>query len=176
VADVTFTAGANSIWNQTGRLGACYEWPNLTNSFLKANSTTWMNELTNNTFSLCMWVRRSIPDETNNVYENYFYAGTGGTSWVNYSVSLMCMKDAHDIRIYLSNGTGTAALASGFIPPADEWHHYAATYNGSTLSLYIDGVLKKTVATTLVINWSQVAHINIGGAGGGNAERALGCT
>lgn len=64
-----------------------------------------------------------------------------------------------------STGKFTVNLAKGsyvfvysdYVCPLNEWHHYAATLNGTELKMYIDGVLIKTYT----VNWgTAVIHEN----------------
>ena len=49
------------------------------------------------------------------------------------------------IKAAIKTSSGTASAATQ-APAATEWHHYAFTYDGSNLKLYVDGVLRKTTA------------------------------
>ena len=58
-------------------------------------------------------------------------------------------------RIYLTHNntikiswTGASELTSATILPDNEWHNIALLYNGTTVKLYIDGVLDTSVATS----------------------------
>lgn len=65
-----------------------------------------------------------------------------------------------------TDGSTTAATASSYSDVADErWHHALATFDGSLLRLYVDGVLEAFVAATGAI-FSSSAPLNIGGSEG----------
>ena len=36
--------------------------------------------------------------------------------------------------------------------PVNEWHHIAATYDGSQMKIYVDGVLKNSISSGAVAN------------------------
>lgn len=76
-----------------------------------------------------------------------------------------------DITLYID---GAAKFNAGFdaggnvvgpIPTTNAWHYAVATYDGTTLILYIDGVSQGSVATTgNLVNTSCVVGALIGGA------------
>ena len=44
------------------------------------------------------------------------------------------------VRFYIRNGTGWVNITSPAIASIDSWHHYAATYDGTTAKIYVDGI------------------------------------
>lgn len=86
---------------------------------------------------------------------------------------------AFDIEITVNNTVGgyistTGADVYGAIGSTDvcddRWHMATATYDGSTICLYIDGVLEATALVTATIH-SNAAPLNIG-AGGADGSTA----
>lgn len=69
-----------------------------------------------------------------NVFKGKLYMGTGDTANIDAGV-----------WTYGNNGF----LSSTVNTWDTNWHHIAATYDGSTMKLYIDGVLDNTVSTSL---------------------------
>lgn len=43
-----------------------------------------------------------------------------------------------------------------FTPTLDTWQHVACTYNGSEMKLYVDGILKQSLARNGAIDWSNL--------------------
>lgn len=47
-------------------------------------------------------------------------------------------------------------------PGLNAWHHLAATYDGSNVKIYVDGILKTTTAQTGAITTSSIVNITLG--------------
>jgi len=93
--------------------------------------------------------------------------GATNTSWgffVGYGTS-------KNVALYLSDGSSYfAAITAGTSPVANGvWHHVAASRSGSTVYLFLDGVLQGTtsVGSTALGNGSLPVHI--GGQGTGTS-------
>jgi hypothetical protein len=55
----------------------------------------------------------------------------------------------------------------------DRWHHVAAVFDGSRLTVYLDGVAENSVATT-VAPGSGTASVKLGGRGDDTFQRLQG--
>lgn len=53
-------------------------------------------------------------------------------------------------------GYGITQVTSGLIATLNAWHHLAATYDGATLSVYLDGVLAGSGADASGLDWGDV--------------------
>lgn len=49
----------------------------------------------------------------------------------------------------IGSGLGGVVTSSGVVPEYNKWYHVAVTVSGSTLSLYVNGVLRKTAVVSL---------------------------
>ena len=66
-----------------------------------------------------------------------------------------------------ANGTtpGLNHPVVGLVPiPNDEWHHVAATYDGTTMAVYVDGVLDRSLAISQPPNTAGTPPVGIGTA------------
>lgn len=55
---------------------------------------------------------------------------------------------------------------SAAYPSRDAWHHLAATFNGTTVKIYVDGVLTTTQAQSGAITTSSLANLTLGNQSG----------
>jgi hypothetical protein len=83
-------------------------------------------------------------------------------------------------RIDLDQGIGDVRITSDFWPVlvtsgivVNTWYHVAATYNGTTVSLYLNGVLKSSVSQTSQVN-TLAASLAIGRMNYTNLARFIG--
>jgi hypothetical protein len=70
------------------------------------------------------------------------------------------------VEIIWKNGSDQFLISNTSLPN-NEWHHVAATYNGSEVSIYIDGVLDTIANKTPPIDSNESFHI---GAAGNNVK------
>ena len=92
-------------------------------------------------FTISAWIKRDAADSgTKSIISK---RPTTFTQGFDFRIS-----DANRIQIYWINGGGTQSLNSNIGIPDEEWHHVAAIYNGTTVYLYIDGVLNRDADRT----------------------------
>ncbi|MCB2376442.1 Ig-like domain-containing protein [Hymenobacter sp. BT635] len=92
-----------------------------------------LNTGTNGAYSQVAWIKPAIGTGST----NYYVLGNGiGNSAAPY------LYVTGNGRVGAGFGTGTATVNRETSPntiTSNEWHHVAATYNGSTLTIYLDG-------------------------------------
>jgi hypothetical protein len=107
-------------------------------------------------FTISAWIKR----------------GTGSTNTSIVSKRNNPFTEGYDFKINVLgnlemtwlNGGLPQSITSNTIIPQNEWHHVAVIYNNGTASLYIDGVLDKSVSSlTNPIDTSQSFHIAAAG-------------
>jgi chitodextrinase len=127
---------SNVAWSPSGVFGSAASFNGTANSFISVPDSTSL-DLTNG-MTLEAWVKPSSLDGWNTVL---FKEGTGWYSYALYantgnnrpSGNVSALSDA-DLR-------GTAQL------PLNTWTHLAATYDGTVLALYVNGVQEATLLT-----------------------------
>ena len=90
-------------------------------------------------------------------------------------VSIVSKRDAafiqgYDLRLLNNNrieiiwkNDSNQSLISNSVIPYDEWHHVSAIYNGTEISIYIDGVLDKAEGKTPPVSSNESFHIGAAG-------------
>jgi hypothetical protein len=92
-------------------------------------------------------------------------SGNGLIAYGVYATNARAGISLLNNRLYYSGGSND--LAGNIVMPAGTWHHVAATYDGTTLRLYVDGVLDVAAAKTF--NTTANGFL-LGYSGNGNGE------
>ncbi|MBI3583168.1 MAG: DUF2341 domain-containing protein [Nitrospinae bacterium] len=105
------------------------------------------------------------------------WAKSGAASW-NVTDALVTKASAYklsttsgskNMSFYIYAGgawRGPATFTADGSFDITQWHHYAGTYDGANLKIYVDGVLKNTTAYTGVINITDTTGLYIGSDNG----------
>ena len=134
----------------------------LTNYSLHLNGTTdWVaipnsgGVTLNNAFTLEAWVKAEH-QQTAKIIEKGDWDGfsIGQDLWNGWMASI-AMNDLTAHTIHWGNGQ----------PILNKWYHIAATYDGISLKLYVDGILQSTAVATGTMNYTH-RTISIGSANG----------
>ena len=153
--DLPVTNNGATISN-TGKIGECYTFTNTTISV--GPSQTFKSSFSTGA-SLAFWVKVST---SHNSYAQALVLGTVGTSWNDLKFGVDINANGNQI-VAVSNGTNSTQCSSDVSIKDGVWHHIAATYKTGEIQVYLDGVLKKTVATSYVPAWNSLTTIGIGG-------------
>ena len=79
------------------------------------------------------------------------YSGENGegfiTKWsagqLAYYLGTTNSTNTHELTFaWTTNGSTIQKIESNYVPPLNEWHHYAVSRNSNEVRLYVDGVLK----------------------------------
>lgn len=87
------------------------------------------------------------------------YSGAIGLShdYTNNNKQFSIANHAGIFVVYYNNGS-YSNVSSGYELPLNEWHHCVAVLDGTTVKLYVDGILKKTQT----IDWGSAAVASTG--------------
>jgi hypothetical protein len=113
---------------------------------------------TTNKFTIEAWFKASTD-------ANYRAIFSRGTSWSTGNLYVYMNSDGYVQASANDLGNTLTSTTAGLAD--DKWHHVAYTYNTTTISLYIDGKLEATAASTAGIN-TQTAGFKIGDRDGDN--------
>jgi len=90
----------------------------------------------------------------------------GNNSGIGYPFTIRFIKSTHSVSFARYNGSGSVGVDGIAVVDDNKWHHIAATKTGSTLSLYIDGVLQGTGTDFVdLTNVNNTQNLNIGSRG-----------
>jgi hypothetical protein len=87
----------------------------------------------------------------------------------NYAIEI---TNTNDIQCYIGNGTAVNTVTSPTALPLNQFTHVACTWDGSSVKLYINGVLN-TSATQTITPAANTSPLYLGQYGG-NVDRMLG--
>lgn len=104
--------------------------------------------------SIDAWIKPS----TVNTNDIIISKPTGG-NWENQNYVIAI--ESGSVQGRLGNGTTYNTVSSSFLISAGNWYHLTFTWNGSTLSLYVNGALNST-STQTITPAGNAANINIG--------------
>ena len=102
-----------------------------------------------------LWAKRRTISSTYQVLVGK--PGNGQTKFENYAVWL---APSNRYIAYFGNGSTYVAVQTPAVTDTN-WHHVVATDNGSTVRIYLDGVLKEQAATTLQLT-ANTQPLNLG--------------
>jgi hypothetical protein len=108
-----------------------------------------------------LWAKRRTISSTYQVLVGK--PGNGQAKFENYAVWL---GTSNRYTAYFGNGSTSVAVTTPAVTDTN-WHQIVATDNGSRVRIYMDGVLKQDVATTLQLTANSLP-LNIGRANANN--------
>jgi Concanavalin A-like lectin/glucanases superfamily/Carboxypeptidase regulatory-like domain len=152
VGDSTFTNFA------VGKVGQNFKFQlNLNTVQVPDNSTLDFT----NAFTIEMWV---APTEVGSPSGTTFFISKGNFSFANTQSYGIIFGDTGRIVNRVGNGSTLATLVSNASLPLNTFSHIATTYDGSTLRVYINGVLDNSQATSIGNLLNTTQPLFIGGA------------
>ena len=109
-------------------------------------------------FTISAWIKRDALDS--GIASIVSKRGSAFTQGYDFRI-----LNTNKLQFYIKNGTNQIHYSNTAIPN-EEWHHVAITYDGSTVSIFIDGVLDNSAASTAPLSTTDSFFI---GAAGKNA-------
>ena len=159
----TGTLTNGPVWSTQGRFGNAITFDGV-NDFVSVPDGASLDLAATGTIEA--WVRLNAINRWNSVIAK---GNANSDPAHNYAMEI---TDANRVRCVLGGGGTFRRLDSTITIAAGQLRHYACTWNGTTLSLYIDGALNAstTQALTPAANTSPLFI----GQFGGNADRLSG--
>ena len=148
-----------ATFNSAGKLGGTYEFASG-----KRIQTTLpsASNLNSKAISFACWIYIT---SWNSSYD-CFMSIADGTNWTQSRATLCRNNTASTLTWTIANGTSRAYVNTTTALSLNTWTHVACTYNGSSLKVYINGVLDNTAYTSISIEYAGA--FNIGGWSGAN--------
>lgn len=84
--------------------------------------------------SIAFWMKADKANPLNACCQGLVTTAFYGVEW-----------EAGGIAFFVSSDGGSWHISGGYPVPASEWHHVAGVFDGTALSLYVDGVLRGNV-------------------------------
>jgi hypothetical protein len=128
----------------------------------------------------------TVASSKNFSFEFWYKAGSGFAAYTAYGIyptpvnfsgntANLQILDQTTGRIWITkNGTKVQEFSVGTALTDWNWHHFVVTYDGATLTLYMDGVSKGTFSTTTFVAFTtgnvQFGSTNTGGLYGGGVD------
>lgn len=133
----TVMSGSPNSWGN-GRTGKCAVFNDNTGDCIYNNTTDY--NYTVEDFSWCMWLKR---DQSAMTATAMFAFSVGRPDYGDNRGYGLAVHTANTLRFWFGYSNYDV---SGF--PNNEWHHVAFTRKGTTLKMYLDGILKSTKTYT----------------------------
>ncbi len=134
------TLNNNPFWNQTiGKYNGAYKF-NGVNNYIQVTSASTLN--ITNSITLSSWINGSIFGNGTIIAKK---AAVGGYPY------LLGFNNVGNLAFNITNSTQTTYIDFPS-PSTNIWHHIVGTYNGTNISLYIDGVLVNSTIINGSIN------------------------
>jgi len=129
---------------------------NGTTEWVKVPSSDSLNTTgTNGSLTMSAWVKPANFDATGDDYNFIVSRHEVGTAFEHFGLGLLSGRPAISVHFF-------SAVGASSVPVDNTWHHVAGTYDGITMSVFLDGIL----ASTSDIGWPIAAdstHLVIGG-------------
>ena len=152
------TMGSNSTnspnWTAAGKYGGAYAFDGVDDLVNCGNSTSLAPT---NALTVEAWIKTGMNQTAIGPVSKF--------TWGDYDYMLYFTGDAiPTVDFYMKDASGTSDSSGGYVFGYNDsqWHHYAATFNGDYIYLYIDGSLRASRNTTLADIRASSKNLNIG--------------
>ncbi len=144
--DDSNTIVGSPVWNSTGGYDGrgAYQFGTASSYVLLTNESKF--DLVNN-MTVMAWIKPSV--EFNSTTGTKSIVDKSDWSWTGWALS---WRDAIDgLSLYLTTGTSDASADYVSTINPDTWYHVAGTFDGNTVSIYVDGQLRNTTNQSFTI-------------------------
>lgn len=114
-----------------------------TDDNVNVGDTADLSGLTNHTIG--GWIKPTSATN-NDLVSKFNQADSTAQEWL-----ILYVDSIPSFRVHVSDGSSTTSLDSNFTPSTDTWYHVMQSYDGSTLKVYVNGVLDNQTTVTATI-------------------------
>ncbi len=127
-----FTLYNSPTWITDGKYGNAI---NLDSSLTQYLRTSYKPDFVSSGFSAEVWFRTTTTGQNMYLLNQWGSGGTGNASWGIYVYN-------DNLNGYVYDGSSSYGISVPFSSYADgNWHHAVLTFDGTTVSFYVDGIL-----------------------------------
>ena len=142
--------------NNSGKIGYCYSF-NGSSNYLYTNYNFY-----NQKYSICAWIYSTSSTATQTICCNRKTVGSG------FSIFLINGK------LRVDPGGNALQWITNYSYPINTWFHLCITYNGTTVSYYVNGEFKESHDYTIAATyWSDILSIGASQANGSSYSNFL---
>ena len=142
--------------NNSGKIGYCYSF-NGSNNYLYAN-----HNLYSQSYSICAWIYSTSSSANQTICCDRKTIGFG------LSIFLV------DGKLRIDPGGNNVQWTTNYTYPINTWFHLCVTYNGTTVSYYINGELRQTANYSIAATyWANLFSIGASQANGSSYANYL---
>jgi hypothetical protein len=144
-------------WRAAGFINAALTFDGSDDHVVVANAPASLKPTSG--YAISAWIKYGATDAS---------GGEIATMGDNYALRV---QPTGDVKTFFHNASGyKITISSGVNTKDNKWHHVLGQYTGSTLDVYIDGVLQGTTSVTGAIEYTLGANFYLGqqGTGGTN--------
>lgn len=164
---------SGAIWTAAGKSGTALDFDGIDDRVAITPTLTEDFNIPGSALTLAAWIK---PDDFGESDARIISKATGTAEQDHvWMLSTYAISGGIGLRFRLETGTNTTTLiASSGVLTAGQWAHVAATYDGTTMRLYLNGVLVGSTAKTGAVASSAAdAWIGDNPPGGGRAFDGL---
>jgi hypothetical protein len=123
-----------------------------------------------NAVTVCCWFSPGVTSRCDLVTSWNTGAGGAGLDQFNLLFGLTASKP----QFFISDGSSTGNSGTGSaVLPIGSWNHVAGNYDGTTVSLYVNGVFQASAAPALTLGTGRPLRIGNNGAGDGQTTGSI---
>ena len=143
------------------------------NDYVRVPSSSSLNMT--NAMTISLWVKVSSSGSWQTIVGKLVSEGANTYPFYDYSLVAVGGTGGFYARAAIATASSTYVYAdSSSLVSYDAWHHLVAVYNGSTLTIYVDGVSAGSVAGTGALKTSgQALFMGRNGSGGDNFKGTI---
>ena len=119
--------------NDNGKIGKCYSYVSSNSNYTTISTPSFSGK---SPISICMWFKMTA----SSTYSPVFEFGKNATNGI-------CVRHSSQvIRLEYGDGTNNYDKSTGVTTTLNTWYHICVTYDGTTLTLYRNGVNVYSIA------------------------------